>query len=458
MVFVEGLKGKRTPHFLTCPPPRIMSTLDRDLAAVRNAISKKQPFVTGTHPLTDNSGLFFFRTGGGTGARCIDLANADDASLQVLLEACQPAPFGVDNKDVLDETYRRAWKMDNANFATRLDVVNTGILESIRSMLMQGNENKKFRPEMYKLNVYGSGSFFKAHKDTPRGENMFGSLVVVFPTRHEGGALQLHHKGQEWTFDSASITSTQNVPSIAYVAFYGDVEHEVSMVTSGYRVTLTYNLYFDDDTTSNPSPSYHSWMKEDELALRTSLSALLNHRDLLPDGGYLGFGLEFMYPVARGTIQGLINSLKGSDAMIKLVLSQLNFQPQVKIIYEDNEDSYPEGEMYADQLPLKRPHIMLDDEDELPDWGTEDPFRVSLPEANHGIVICGADEVGEYPNYGRGVIRAKKVLWVTPQTTFNSLKSPYVAYGNEASLGFSYGNVCLVAEVLPSGKRVKCTT
>ena len=55
----------------------------------------------------------------------------------------------------------------------------------------------------------GPGSFFKAHKDTPRGENMFGSLVVVFPTRHEGGALQLRHKGQEWTFDSAAITSTQ---------------------------------------------------------------------------------------------------------------------------------------------------------------------------------------------------------------------------------------------------------
>ena len=45
--------------------------------------------------------------------------------------------------------------MDNTNFATRLDVVNTGILECIRSMLMQGNENKKIRPEMYKLNVYG---------------------------------------------------------------------------------------------------------------------------------------------------------------------------------------------------------------------------------------------------------------------------------------------------------------
>jgi hypothetical protein len=149
-----------------------MSTLDHDLAAVRNAIPKKHPFITGAHPLTDNSGLFFFRTGDRVKplryssrrvvvlisvnrAHCIDLADANDASLQVLLEACQPAAFGVDNKDVLDESYRKAWKMDNSNFATRLDVVNAGILEHLCSTLLQGNEKKKIRPEMYKLNVYG---------------------------------------------------------------------------------------------------------------------------------------------------------------------------------------------------------------------------------------------------------------------------------------------------------------
>lgn len=74
---------------------------------------------------------------------------------------------------------------------------------------------------------------------------MFGSLVVVFPTRHKGGALYLRHKGEEWTFDSAALASAQEDPSIAYIAFYSDVDHEVSVVNSGYRDTLTYNLYFD---------------------------------------------------------------------------------------------------------------------------------------------------------------------------------------------------------------------
>jgi hypothetical protein len=29
------------------------------------------------------------------------------------------------------------------------------------------------------------------------------------------------------------------------VAFFGDIEHEIAPVTSGHRITLTYNLYFD---------------------------------------------------------------------------------------------------------------------------------------------------------------------------------------------------------------------
>jgi len=32
--------------------------------------------------------------------------------------------------------------------------------------------------------------------------------------------------------------------SIHWAAFYGDCEHEVLEVTSGYRITLTYNLYY----------------------------------------------------------------------------------------------------------------------------------------------------------------------------------------------------------------------
>ena len=87
---------------------------------------------------------------------------------------------------------------------------------------------------------------------------MFGSLVIVYPAPHEGGELVLRHKGREWEFDANSLTAFS--PSLAYVAFYSDIEHEVLRVTSGHRVTITFNLYLDDPMSKKRRP----------LSLRTS--------------------------------------------------------------------------------------------------------------------------------------------------------------------------------------------
>ena len=77
-------------------------------------------------------------------------------------------------------------------------------------------------------------------------------------------------------------------------------------------------------------------MKNDEIALRESLSTLLQNPDIPPCAAYLGFGLEFMYPVAAKGIEleTLLNSLKVGDGMVKHVLKQMNLNPQLKVIYE----------------------------------------------------------------------------------------------------------------------------
>ena len=51
--------------------------------------------------------------------------------------------------------------------------------------------------ELYKMNIYTApNGCFKAHVDTPRSGNMFGSLVVCLPSQFTGGSLltrQLMH-------------------------------------------------------------------------------------------------------------------------------------------------------------------------------------------------------------------------------------------------------------------------
>ncbi len=197
----------------------------------------------------------------------IDLLNASEEDLRQLAQACDPATFGMNNQDVLDLSYRTAaaaGKMDANNFMTVIDLERAGLMDALRYDLLDGEKGSRpIYAELYNMNVYirsgfffhytrrsipihvGTGSFFKAHKDTPRSTDMFGSLVLVFPAPHEGGALVLCHGGDETAFDSgAMLKDAKKEPSIAYVAFFSDVEHEVLPVTAGHRVTLTYNLYF----------------------------------------------------------------------------------------------------------------------------------------------------------------------------------------------------------------------
>ena len=110
---------------------------------------------------------------------------------------------------------------------------------------------------------------------------MFGSLVVALPTKHVGGTFPLRHNDREWVFDSAKLVSPQNTESppsrAAFVAFFGDIEHEVTKVESGYRVTLSYNIYFGDDKSTTgivPSPTTMLPIDDKEVGIKELLKAL----------------------------------------------------------------------------------------------------------------------------------------------------------------------------------------
>ena len=87
---------------------------------------------------------------------CINLGHASPDELATLVAACQPATFGVNKQDVLDETYRKAGKLDNNKFASLLKLENYGLIDTIRDELLQeGAVDKGIKYEVYKVNVYG---------------------------------------------------------------------------------------------------------------------------------------------------------------------------------------------------------------------------------------------------------------------------------------------------------------
>jgi len=101
-----------------------------------------------------------------------------------LAEVCQPAAFGRNGKDVYDESYRKALKLDTTSFCTDFCPYEAGIIDTITQILLPGVSTRRrgIRAELYKLNVYrGPSDKFKAHVDTPRVQDQIGSLVVCLP-------------------------------------------------------------------------------------------------------------------------------------------------------------------------------------------------------------------------------------------------------------------------------------
>ena len=289
--------------------------------------------------------------------RHINLANTTPDELEQLNQACE----------VFDDAYCRAGKMDSEYFSSSLDPFRTDLIKIIRGYLLEGKEStKKIEIETHELNTYsahliyispylilyccsGKGSSFKPRVKTPRSKRMFGSLVIIFPTRHDGGALSLRHRGHEWIFDPGQALAGRALdrPSIGYVAYLNDIERDVAQVTSGHCVTLTYNLYFNDDgghvsgkdavsrRLIPPKPPNQDGFLE-------AFKALLENPEFMAEGGTLAFGLRHVYPI-ECNLNSIYDVLKGSDTVVYQCARALGFEPVLHMYYDDKCFSLHEG-------------------------------------------------------------------------------------------------------------------
>lgn len=167
--------------------------------------------------------------------------------------------------------------------------------------------------------VYANGGHFAPHKDTPRGSDMIGTLVVCLPSQFRSGAFVVKHHGVFQTYEWDQEIREQAEPTrLHWAAFFGDVDHQIERVWSGLRVTLTYLLRRPAGAKKKTAP------KRDREALdyrvRQELRALLDNRRFLARGGTLAFPCSHLYhqdarfqrqqkPLSRQTV----SALKGRD-------------------------------------------------------------------------------------------------------------------------------------------------
>lgn len=129
---------------------------DKDVFAIGGKINIANPISVSK----DHVKICWDLGSGSQGHKLVLPVNGDAASeiaFAQLLKDCEPATFGHGNKDVYDETYRKAGKMDEEKFCTNFSPYEHGVIDMIVQALVHNNHTdgryRGVRAELYKLNV-----------------------------------------------------------------------------------------------------------------------------------------------------------------------------------------------------------------------------------------------------------------------------------------------------------------
>ena len=126
--------------------------------------------------------------------------------------------------------------------------------------------------------------------DTPRKSRQFGSLIVALPVAHKGGELLVRSQRKEIAFDWSQLHD--DAPAIKWAAFYSDCEHEVLEVTSGNRITLTYNLFTSTSVPGGVAGQVGGPLDSTKLPLYAPLKEALETPGFMRTGTYSDEALE----------------------------------------------------------------------------------------------------------------------------------------------------------------------
>ncbi|KAK9804378.1 hypothetical protein WJX72_010052 [[Myrmecia] bisecta] len=248
---------------------------------------------------------------------------ADSQDVQQLVDACSAAPFGVGQESVLDPSYRRALKLDPDKFAVSFQLAQHSILADIAAIMAP--KATSVSAELYKLNIYSAGSFFKAHVDTRS------------PDMHEWGPEEAGQGSSSTSKAKESKKTTSSDPgTVQWAAFYSDCQHEE--VKSGYRITLTYNLRAVTMMPANlRAATMMPAISEVDIkttALYKGLEEALSIPSFMPQGKKLAFACQHRYPFveAHDAVQ-LVPMLKGADAIIYNTAVALGLDVRVGFVW-----------------------------------------------------------------------------------------------------------------------------
>ncbi|KAL6923383.1 hypothetical protein FSST1_000657 [Fusarium sambucinum] len=287
----------------------------------------------------------------------------DDA--QTIKSVCRQAPFGHGDKTLVDTSVRNTWELD----ASKFELGNPEWSKFFDKMVQDtavGLGLNEVSAKPYKLLLYEPGSFFKPHKDSEKEQGMVGTLVVCLPSQHEGGDVHLSFGSQVKRFSTAPASKFD----LTSISWFSDVTHEVTELTSGYRLVLTYKLFIRGNGFISASTA------RDKTEHLRSLLDKWKSRRCQPD--------RIIYPLGHLYTQTSISlaNMKGRDRGVTYSLNKicseagfyfmLAHATHVRMGGDGYGDYDEEGEEYANLTYVYTPsgvqvasHLTIDDNEIL---------------------------------------------------------------------------------------------
>lgn len=323
--------------------------------------------------------------------------NISDLKAEDIIPFCQPAPFGdIENQITkIDKNVRVAYQADMKDITFKCKShpdskeeadIQFGLLDKILYDVKKkfyGSIHKNIELVPYRLNVYGKDNFFKKHVDTPKDpEKTIGTLVLIFPTPHQGGDLTISHQNIEQTFNFNDLKSEE----MGWIAFYSDCVHEVKKITEGHRISMTFNInkYEECKEINNDIFSY-GYYRSKKLIYKT----LPNYTQKILDNvksiksPRIGIILNHDY-----TLSGLNkDNLKGFDKTIYSMFSENYECKLVSVIYKHYKTllgEYENGDTYGDEDTV----YLVDDKDWKSYCQNRCLSNIDIGKGNYRFISC----------------------------------------------------------------------
>jgi len=363
---------------------------------------------------------------------------------QDLYALSTPARFGRREETLLDPAVRHTGEIESAQVNLQWQ---GGALEHLQRTVACALGLGGLRLSLHNLLVYGPGQFFKPHQDTEKQAGMVATVVLVAPSAHIGGDLQLSH-GQGQKTQKMTLVSEQLAPSTTgvgappwrWLAFYADCRHEILPVREGWRVALSFDAILnvdaaDTEPTRPSSALAAAWQGYFDLAPATTEKREWDQPwVLMLDHEYSQHGLRW-------------SLLKGRDrqyaALIRSTAQTLGLSVHLALLewheswtaYEDNGYHGKRGKTPSEPQP--QPQDLIDESVALDFWVDETDEVCSERALNIpqdcvvGVMAMGSEHLsdeqyeGYMGNYGETIDYWYRRAAVVVQSPLSQLRTRF---------------------------------